>query len=138
MYSTSGLAKDCAIACGNFDSCSLIGVIEIEKKSDELYRAYSAKVLSVKYFPEKYVLTHDGFDEEGQFINSVTVKDIPPKEIILVEDGIKKIKELREIKVVSHSSDMFYDVGSKYYFFGRKIKDNIYETSRASCTVEIK
>ena len=111
-------------------------MIEIKRKSDELFRGYVGKVLSIKHFQE-YVTYADEFDEKGEFTDFKVIRNLPPKDIILVEDGIKKINELNEIVVTSHNSNMFYDVGSKYYFFGKKIKDNIYETTRASCTVKV-
>ena len=143
IYSTSSFGKDCAVACGNgFDSCSLVGVIEIEKPFDELQQAYIAKVISIKYpdFSKSFKLINDGINEDGVFINERVVKMNAPKEIILVEHGIWSVDEFMPITITSHapSLDMIYEVGRKYYFFGRKIRDNIYETTRASCTVPIK
>ena len=141
LYSTSTFGKDCSVACGSgFDSCSLIGVIEVERKVEELNQAYLAKIISTKHYPQSYTLNYDGITEEGTFINQELIKNEMPERIILVEHGIRPTgenNESMEIIVQSHGSAMHYEVGQKYYFFGRKIKDNIYETSKASCTVKL-
>lgn len=141
LYSTSVHAKDCAEACGAFDSCSFIGVIEIQERFDELNQAYIAKVLSKKYHPYEYAFDYDVVNKNGEIINSKSVEAPNLDEIILVEYGVRPTGEYGgklEIVVEDHGVAMTYVVGAKYHFFGRNIKDNIYETTKRSCTIRIK
>ena len=141
LYSTTSFSKDCSVACGSgFDSCALIALIEVEKRFDDLNQAYIAKVISRKHPPKSYtrVIKLDGINDEGFFTKSEVIKKKLPDEIILVEHGIRPVgknNEFMEIIVQDHGSAMNYEVGRKYYFFGREIRDNIYETSKASCTM---
>lgn len=141
MYSSDSFACQCEGSCLNNRSYGLVAVIEIIEKDPKYLQAFKAKILKVKHFSP--VLEFDGIHEDGSLINpAMEYGDL--EYITVVEHGVRERRTksaqlgvFEREEVIVGSCDVGYKLGMKYYFFGVRVQDGIYETTSCSCTIRL-
>lgn len=107
----------------------IVAVVEVLNPSDTYLGAFEAKVLRLK---DRNVVAQ--IDKET---TEATIQEDPGELITISDVGIHEKTPSNAGNVMVSSCGVGLKSGEKYYFFGKYVAPNVYETSQCSCTIRL-